>query len=96
MQFMLSDAIQSGYFWSLPVNLSRAEQTIGWYASLHNFPEKEAELIETLTDVVPYKQFSTKQWELFVRYMTPYWEGNASYEDCVAELEAMLELYMYE
>jgi len=48
------------------------------------------------TDILPYQQFSTKQWEIYVQYMTPYWEGNASYEKCVSELEAMLELYMYE
>ena len=49
-----------------------------------------------LTNVVPSPQFSPKLWELSVQYMTPYWEGNASYEDCVADLESMLELYMYE
>ena len=93
---MLSDPVQGMYWFSMPVNLSRAEYLIGWYSRLLYTPDKLAELTGVLTDVEPYKQFSTKQWELFVRYMTPYWEGNASYDQCVSELEAMLELYMYE
>ena len=93
LQLLLSDAVQGNCVFSEPVNRSSLHRLLRQFEI---YPEN-AKIQDTLvTEVVPYQQFSPKLWEIYVQYMTPYWEDNASYEQCVSELEAMLELYMYE
>ena len=93
IKHLLSPAIQMDIGFGCPVLLEQI-----YYHSRHHKDDtaKEQARYEVYTNVVPYRQFSPKLWEIYVQYMTPYWEGNASYEDCVTDLESMLELYMYE
>ena len=93
IKHLLSPVVQMDIQYSCPVLLEQLQNK-----THHIFGDttKEQLWYDMYTNVVPYRQFSPKLWELYVQYMTPYWEGNASYEQCVSELESMLELYMYE
>ena len=94
--FLLKDFLNEGtqgtLLYSTPVNKVQLHRIIYSYRN----PDNADILYNQIEAAIPYTQFSTKLWEIFVQYMTPYWEGNASYDQCVSELEAMLELYMYE
>ncbi len=96
---------------SLPVNNQAREEIINYWIDRHIeyikqedgvdisekvTPEVRQSLIDMYSDVVYASNDSNTILDFIYETMTPYFKGEAEYDDCVAQLQNKLELYVLE
>ena len=97
LKILLSDVVQRAHVVTIPVLNSAVGIQLDELQQQNEITQEQRDAYEAyFTDVQPYTYYSSKLWEIFFQYFTPYWEGDATFESCYDKLYSALELYLYE